>query len=472
MIVSVLATASAPADALDGQPTPTLADTGRLLGYLWGDAVLEDGVWNMDRASGTQELFQTLVIRHGGTWVEQRQLRFTLPAPYDWDGWYSSVPNDDARTRAAVRHPNFLAAVLEGEGEVDGRIYDQKSCCRPYVEARLISLQELLVERGFETASITKFGDVDSGAISIAPSEFAELRRTHQFACPLSADSVRVPGGEDYESYGPIRWFSTAGDYSELVRTNCESGQRVTDSTTPVGDCVVTSDGDGSLRVSWSYKHGNIAVRRDNKFLAESYAIERFVVDTPPTGEHRYDLRITIDGLRFDESCGTGDTRDSFTPPPRGKTCFDETITHLGTGAADVIDGTPGVDVIHGFGGDDLLRGFGQNDIICGGDGNDRIRGGYGHDLIDGGGGHDRIDAGAGADDVNGGFGNDVIYGRRGPDLLRGGGGADVLRAGDGFDTLFGGRGVDILRGGNHRDACNGGWGLDVIAADCETVNQ
>ena len=459
------------ADAQAGQPS--LDDTSRLLGYLWGDAVNENGVWNMDRASGSNELFQTLVIRHGGTWVDRRQLEFTLPAPYDWEGWNTSVPNDDARTRAAVRRPNFLAAVLEGEGEIDGHIYDQDSCCRPFLEGRLVGMRDLLLELGFETAEITKSRDVHSGKVVIDSSEIAELRRGHQFVCPFVPGEIRVPGAEEYDRFGPIRWFGPDDDYAPFVRTDCAEGTPVTDFDPSTGACTVTSEGAGRLRVSWSFKHGNIAVRRNDKFMVALASIDRFFVDAPSPGTHSYVVRLSFDGKRADVACGDGSTATpAQTPPPPGATCLDQIITIFGTGGNDIIDGTPGVDVIHGFAGDDLIRGFGKNDVICGGDGNDRIRGGYGNDMISGGGGNDRIDAGPGADEARGGFGNDIIYGRRGLDTLYGDAGNDILRAGNGFDTLFGGRGIDVLRGGPHVDTCTGGWGADTISADCETAIQ
>ena len=461
---------SAPAVAAQ-QATPTIGETARLLGYLWADGSFDNGVWDATGPSGGSEIIQRLVIDHGGTWIDQADLVFTLPAPYDWEDWKDSLPNDDARTREAVLHPHFLAALLEGEGSIAGLVYDQSSCCTPgFLRGRLTSLQSMLRDRGFSTASITQFADAESGRVNIAPSEFAELRAGHEFVCPSVLNGIRVPGGQDFADHGPIRWFQGSSEFGDVVRTDCVIGQPITSVGPAVGDCVATSDGNGDIRVTWSYQQGTVTIRRNGTFVDAVSAVDKVYVDDAPAGSFSYVVRVNLDGRLSDGNCGVVATTDPFKPgPPVGAECGGEIVTLMGTGGADVLDGTTGVDVIHGYGGNDLIRGFGQDDIICGGFGDDRIRGGFGNDIIRASAGADRIDAGAGADVVFGGSGPDVIFGRRGPDTLRGEAGDDILRGGDGFDTNEGGTGADVLFGGPHIDSCAGGFGIDRILQDCET---
>lgn len=455
-------------------PAPTVADSARLLGHLWADGSYDDGVWDATGPSGGSTLIEYLVEEHGGAWVDRDELRFRLPGTYGWTDWKDSLPADDAWTREAVRHPNFLAALLEGEGSVGGLVYDQSSCCTPgYREGRLTALVALLRERGFATATLTRFGDIDSGEVSIAASDFARLRRTHEFICPATATAIRVPGGEQYGQYGPIAWLGPGNQYSTLVREDCRSGVAIDPVSAPIGDCIVTVASGGRLHVTWSYPRGNVVVRRDGAFVETVSALNGSFIESRPPGRTTYTIRVFTDGVATTDACGGASSADpvELAPPGRAR-CAGRVVTHLGTGAADIIDGTSDIDVIHGFGGDDLLRGFGSADVICGGEGSDRLRGGYGNDILLGGNGTDWLVSGPGADISRGGNGADRIEGNRGADMLDGGVGDDVLRGGNGFDVLSGGRGADILRGGPHQDSCVGGWGVDLLARDCERSTQ
>lgn len=452
---------------------PTVGETARLLGYLWADGSFSGGVWDATGPSGGKTLIEHLAEQHGAMWVDRSQLQFVLPAPYDWVEWKDSLPDDDARTRRAVRNPHFLAAVLEGEGSTAGLVYDQSSCCTAgFVEGRLTGLVALLQERGFTSARLDPFGDADSGEVRIASGEFAELRATHTFVCPAAGVNVRVPGGQDYARFGNIGWLGPGTDFALLVRDDCRPGLAITPVAAPVGDCIVTVDPGGRLRVTWSFARGSVVIRRNGVFVQTSSALEGSFVESRPPGSTTYEIRVLADSRRTVDVCGTASSGDVVEVPPNVGRCLGRIVTILGTGGRDILDGTTGVDVIHGFGGDDLLRGFGSDDLICGGAGNDRLRGGYGNDRILGGDGADIIVAGPGADTARGGNGADRLEGNRGPDVLIGGAGSDVLRAGAGFDSLIGGRGADVLRGGPHRDTCVGGWGVDLLAADCERATQ
>ncbi len=479
LISSVVAGGITPERA-EAQTSPTVGDTARLLGYLWADGSYSNGVWDATGPSGGSEIIQRLVITHGGTWVDRPQLKFTLPAPYDWAEWKDSVPNNDARTREAARHPNFLAALLEGEGSTAGLVYDQSSCCTAgFTEGRLTGLRDLLRERGFSTTTLTYFSDANSGRVNIASSEFRELRAGHQFVCPATGAAIRVPGAQDFGSHGPIRWYQSTSEYGDVVRTDCVDGQPIPTAGAPVGDCVVTSDGNGRLRVSWSFQRGTVAVRRSGSFVQAVSALDKVFVDAPAAGSYNYTVRVTADGLRTDNDCGVANTTSPFVAPPTpGATCLGRVITHLGTGGNDTLNGTAGADVMSGFGGNDTIYGLQGNDLICagsgddtvyGGKGNDHIRGGQGFDVLYGAQGNDLLQAvGSGQVDVAGsrmfgGIGNDTIEGSDRWDRMQGGPGTDVLRGYKGRDWMRGGPDNDVLWGNGGIDDLYAGNGADFI---------
>jgi Ca2+-binding RTX toxin-like protein len=130
------------------------------------------------------------------------------------------------------------------------------------------------------------------------------------------------------------------------------------------------------------------------------------------------------------------------------------TVT-IGDGVANdgnVSDGPPGarddvqatVEGLQGTAGDDTLIGSAAGNELRGNDGND---------TIDGGGGGDDIQGGSGNDTLTGGAGQDALSGERGDDTLNSSdAGPDLDQCGIGTDTVSG-------------DA------LDLVFADCETVN-
>jgi len=73
-------------------------------------------------------------------------------------------------------------------------------------------------------------------------------------------------------------------------------------------------------------------------------------------------------------------------------------VNRVGTGARNVLRGTPGRDGLLGLGGNDVLRGLAGNDGLCGGKGRDRLLGGPGRDRLIGGPGRDKLRGGPGRD--------------------------------------------------------------------------
>ncbi len=301
-IVGVVIAGERRADAAAGDPD--LADTARLLGYMWGDGSKTNGVWDVNGPSGTSSLIEHLVELHGGEWVNRQRLEFRLPAPYNFTHWTNGLPDDDARTRDAVQNPHFLAALMETEAAVTGQIYDQSSCCTPgYLQGRLVELRDLLHERGYSTARLVQFGNVDSGRVELSSSDWSSLRAGHRFVCPLEDSNIRIPGGTDYGRYGNLRWFDSDTRWSNQVRTDCEPGRSIPAVPAPAGTCSVRADGT-RVTVDWTFTLGDVVVRRNNSYITTQRAADGTWTESRASGTHTYDVRVYALGERTDRSCG------------------------------------------------------------------------------------------------------------------------------------------------------------------------
>ncbi len=306
-LLAVLATTLvlAPPRAEANVPAPDIQDTARLLGYMWGDGAYSNGVWDLTGPSGTASLIEELVERHGGTWVDRQQLRFRLSAPYDWVDWKDGLPDDSALEQNAVRNPHFLAALLETEGGVDGLIYDQSACCVDgFTRGRLVALRDLLRERGYSTAAIVQFPNVDSGEVTLAASEWTKLRNNHRFVCPVRNSDIRIPGGTNYAAYSNLKWFNTTTRWASLVRTDCRSGQPVPTATPQVGTCSVSVNGD-VVTIDWTFTFGNANIRRNGGFVKTVAGRDGSTTDRPGNGTHSYEVRLTVFGTTANASCGS-----------------------------------------------------------------------------------------------------------------------------------------------------------------------
>jgi hypothetical protein len=156
--------------------------------------------------------------------------------------------------------------------------------------------------------------------------------------------------------------------------------------------------------------------------------------------------------------------------------------TLFGNSGADNADGGTGNDVITGHSGKDTLLGNDGADTIFGGSGRDSIRGGNGADFIRGNqnsdslfgeAGDDTIIGGGGRDSISGGDDNDSLFGNAGSDGINAGAGADIVSGLSGADTILGltgndtlngGSGGDILIGGDDDDDLTGAGGTDTLA--------
>ena len=144
--------------------------------------------------------------------------------------------------------------------------------------------------------------------------------------------------------------------------------------------------------------------------------------------------------------------------------------THVGSGAANILNGTAGDDYIVSLSGNDTVDAGGGRDMVAGGDDNDSLSGGDGDDDIYGEHGNDSLFGGNGADVLLGGIGNDALDGGNGDDTLFGGAGSDRLYSGLGDDEVFGEADNDVLYSSAGTDLFDGGAGNDIIYFTAEAI--
>jgi Ca2+-binding RTX toxin-like protein len=87
------------------------------------------------------------------------------------------------------------------------------------------------------------------------------------------------------------------------------------------------------------------------------------------------------------------------TPIPPVLTCKGKPVTIVGSGAGELLDGSPRADVIYAGGGNDVVRAGAGNDVVCAGAGNDEVKGASGRDRLFGDEGRDKLDGGGGKGD-------------------------------------------------------------------------
>jgi len=189
------------------------ADLARYLGWVWGD-----GRPGFD---GTGILYKGGNSRYGATVARLAQIRFdgrTNPFGFPvggnrkharvWDYWENSLPGgnpgDPQVLRDAIRHPNFIAGILEGEGQIfhsnpsqDFYIADQSySPSHPdklydianFGTERMVQLVRLLAETyGFTNPSISiggrKYQYNTQETTGTLPKQVASTVRQHLTGC-------------------------------------------------------------------------------------------------------------------------------------------------------------------------------------------------------------------------------------------------------------------------------------------------
>jgi len=314
--LAVTGTAFSAGPASAAAPDPSLQDTARLLGYMWGDGTKSGNVWDVNGPSGSSSLVEELVEAHGGTWVNRSKLMFELPAPYNWADWQDGLPDNSAWVRSAVQNHNFLAAVMETEAAVEGQIYDQSACCvAGFTFGRLTELRDLMRDRGFSTAKIVRFNNVDSGKVEVAESDFAKLRAAHKFVCPTGQSAIRIPGGTDLGNHGNLRWIQAGERWSDVVRTDCPIGRSVPSPQAQTGSCSVRADG-STVTVEWTFTLGDAVVRRDGRYVETPSGRDQTWSETRPNGTYNYELRLIAFKKTTNLSCGTVTVGGDVPPPP------------------------------------------------------------------------------------------------------------------------------------------------------------
>ncbi len=301
-------------------PEPTEADTARLLGYMWADGSKSGSTWDVNGPSGTSTLIEYLVEEHGGVWVNRAKLQFRMPAQYDWPEWTDGLPDDSARVRDAVQLQHFLAAVLEAEASLDGVIYDQ-AADDGYTVGRLEELRQLLRDKGYSSARRVEWATPDRGQVTIDSGDFARLRQKHRFVCPAEGDSIRIPGGEDYDRYGNLRWFTDANRWAGLTRNDCRSGVDVTPVPAPAGTCRATIDANDRVTVDWTFTRGNVVIRRNGAYVDAVTVFGPAFTETPADGTWTYSVRVFAGGEQGNATCGTvttGGGEPPVGPPANG----------------------------------------------------------------------------------------------------------------------------------------------------------
>ncbi len=140
------------------------------------------------------------------------------------------------------------------------------------------------------------------------------------------------------------------------------------------------------------------------------------VMSYTSTGIYRSDPGpLDLTAIRYLYGTDTAEQADGITWSFNAAT---QTLSFLGSAAAQRIAGTHARDIINGGGGNDLLDGLLGNDKLLGGGGQDTAWGGSGNDLLNGGAGGDSLRGGAGRDTLEGSAGRDTLLGEWDNDLV------------------------------------------------------
>jgi PKD repeat protein/murein tripeptide amidase MpaA len=173
----------------------------------------------------------------------------------------------------------------------------------------------------------------------------------------------------------------------------------------PVTFTSTSTDGDGNLvSFDWDFDDDGLFDDASGSVVSRSFpAVQTYPVSLRVTDDDGDAANVTRN-VEVRQPVGSGGSQAAARPTCRGRTA-----TILGTGAAELLRGTPGPDVILALGGDDRVRARGGDDLVCGGHGHDRLGGGSGDDLLLGGRGADRLRGGGGDDTCRGGAGRDIL---------------------------------------------------------------
>jgi hypothetical protein len=293
LLVCLVFSGSAHSSDYDKLTAQEKADLARYLGWVWGDG--------RPGYDGSGILYKGGNRNYNATVGRLARIRFdgktnpfgfpvngNLKLAYVWDYWENSLPGgnpgDPQVLRDAIRHPNFLAGILEGEGQIfhsdpfaDFYVADQSySPSHPYKlydianfgTERMIQLFRLLAETyGFNNPSISvggkkyqyntqfcqaiqhmrdeydrrkaqnKRGDLVSGftvKVYVNPPNFNQIRNygyfdkfDGKFRTPAPDSRLRIirssMSDQNTEASGPMRFFNQ-GNHTDLCQPNGPGG--------------------------------------------------------------------------------------------------------------------------------------------------------------------------------------------------------------------------------------------------------
>jgi Ca2+-binding RTX toxin-like protein len=339
-------------------------------------------------------------------------------------------------------------------------------------------------EGGFTNGTFTYFATDDEGAVSSVATVTLSVTGDGTNQPPVASNSTAefnvasvspVPSPVAVDSDGSI------ASYTIVTLPPTEQGQLFVGDPTAggrvlaVGDVLTPAEaGQLFFQATDDFSGGNFtffatdnegAVSNTATFTLESSAIVSPGDCVPGIREVGTGGADVLNGTPDQDTLIGGAGNDTL----RGRDC-DDTLRGgggrdqiFGGAAGDTINGNQAADRLHGDDGNDTLRGGLGRDRITGNRADDRIVGGRGNDRLLGRGGDDVIIGGFGRDTINGGTNNDFLQGRQGRDVIRGKGGEDLIFGNLRRDRLFGGRGADTIYGGRGNDFIKGQSDADVL---------
>lgn len=244
LLASVAIAGTATAGEYSDLTSQQQADLSRFLGWVWGDGK----PLNTDQVTGIRSevrhaKYKAVVARLlaipelgmqlGNTAGEPDKQNIKAP----WDFWNNSLPGgnsgDPQLLRDAIRNPNFLAGVIEGEGSrankdklyyIDDHFHGPTRTDKLYGLAhfgpeRILQLFGLLGETyGFTHTTLRIGGDNQSASIyTYAQIEEAraDLRRRYD-AAKTHNETVNQAGGSNYQKLIPTHLFIHSDNWDTL----------------------------------------------------------------------------------------------------------------------------------------------------------------------------------------------------------------------------------------------------------------
>ncbi len=260
LFASVVMAGTAPAGEYGDLTPQQQADLSRFLGWVWADgkplntdqvAGIRSEVRHAKYKAVVERLLAVpeLGMQLGNTDGEPDKRKVKAP----WDFWNHSLPGgnpgDPQLLRDAIRNPNFLAGVIEGEGgrSKKGQLYymddhfhgparqDKLYGLAHFGPERILQLFELLGETyGFTRTSLRIGGENPSSPIyTYAEIDEARADLHRRFAAAKAHnEAVNQEGRTDYQKLIPTHLFVHSDDWDTLRSYGFFFAGRIPDSPT------------------------------------------------------------------------------------------------------------------------------------------------------------------------------------------------------------------------------------------------